>query len=84
MSIPTVKVYITVHGDPSVDIPSLTDTIEIKWDLDEIKDDRNRIRDILQRAWSEMYDDRASVSFDDECPDCGRTIINCICLKYMP
>ena len=50
---------------------SLQDEIELQWDLDEYPNERDRIREILQRAWTELYDDGGiSVHFGDECPDC--------------
>ena len=71
MSIPRVNVFIDIQGDPGSGIPSLQDTIEIRWDLDELPDERDRVRDIIARAWIELYDDRGvSVHFEDECPDC--------------
>lgn len=79
MSLGRNDIFITVAGDPSVGIPSITDRIELQWDLDEYPDERNRIRGILQRAWSELYDDKAGVRFGDECPNCGRLKVNCMC-----
>ena len=64
-------IFIRMAGDPSVGIPTITDTIELQWDLDEYPDERDRIRNILQRAWAELYDDGGvGVHFGDECPDC--------------
>ena len=70
MSIGHNRVIISIHGEPSVGIPSLQDEIELRWDLDEYPDERNRIRDIIRRAWAELYDDGIDVHFGDECPDC--------------
>ena len=81
MSIPKIGIKITIHGSPSEGIPTLTDKLELVWDLDEIPDERERVRSIFSGAWSELYDDRASVIFSDECPDCLRLKVNCLCLK---
>lgn len=62
---------ITMAGDPTVGIPSLNDTIELKWDLDEYADERERVRSIIAGAWKDLYDEGSvDVVFDDECPDC--------------
>ena len=69
MSLARVKVFITIPGDPSVGIFSHADNIELEWELDE-DGERERVRDTLAGAWSELYDDKADVRFGDECPDC--------------
>ncbi len=70
MSLVNVQVFINIHGDPSIGIFSLQDRIEIRWDLDEVQGDRERVRDILGKAWSELYDGVIDVHFGDECADC--------------
>lgn len=71
MALGRVKVFINIHGDPSAGIFGFRDEIELRWDLDEIPDDRERVRKILREAWSELYDDGGiDVHFGDECPDC--------------
>ena len=70
MSIPRVEIYLHIPGDPSVGIMSLTDHITLQWELDEFQGERERVREILSKAWGELYDDGVSVHFGDECPDC--------------
>jgi len=71
MAFGNVEVIIDIHGDPSAGIFEFTDRLELKWDLDEYPDERERIRVILQEAWAELYDDGGiDVRFGDECPDC--------------
>jgi hypothetical protein len=65
-----IKVTMYVHGDPSVGIFSIQDKIELQWDLSE-EGERERIREIFRKTWSELYDDGGvDVWFGDECPDC--------------
>ncbi len=81
MALNRVGVFINMHGDPSVGIFSITDRIELWWDLDNPDmSERQRVREILERAWSELYDDKATARFDDECPDCLKLKVNCICI----
>lgn len=71
MTFRNVEVIIDIHGDPSVGINGFTDRLELKWDLDEYPNERERIRAILQKAWAELYDEGdIDVRFGDECPDC--------------
>jgi len=70
MSITRINVLIHMRRDLSIDIPSATDEIKLRWDLDEYPDERERVREIIGQAWSELYNDKAVVQFGDECPDC--------------
>lgn len=79
MSLSNVGVVITMPQDPSTGLFAITDRIQLLWDLDDLPDERERVRTILQEAWSELYDDKAQVVFTDECPDCGKLKVICIC-----
>ena len=70
MSLTRVDIYIAIHGEPSAGIMPLQDHIELKWDLDEMDGERERVRNVLQEAWAQLYDDSVDVHFGDECPDC--------------
>jgi hypothetical protein len=65
-----VKIHIYAVGESEACIPSYHETITIQHDLDYDSEERERVRGIFKRAFSELLDDRVSVWFGDECPDC--------------
>lgn len=77
------KVDISIHfsGEYATGIIPHTDTISLEWDLNE-SDERERVREIIQTACDELYDDKPIVIFGDECEGCMKLVSKCTCLKY--
>jgi hypothetical protein len=75
-------IYISAKGDESAGIPGIQETLERLFlpDLD-MSEERERVRRIFTEAFSELWDDKAYVRFEDECPDCGKLKVNCICME---
>lgn len=72
-----MKIYVINHGDPSVGIWSSEATIDLPYDNAEdcmqYRDgDRNTFRKEIKEFFEEnVFGDKVSVLFEDECPDCG-------------
>lgn len=67
-----MKIHISTPGDYEVGISGGAATVEVDClDFDD-GDERDHVRSLLSEAFGQIFDDVASVRFDDECPDCGR------------
>jgi len=65
-----MKATIWSNGDPSVGINGNQAEVDMPY-LGEVDDEyRQSIRESLATVFSEIFDDRAFVIFDDECSDC--------------
>ena len=65
-----MKATIWSNGDPSVGINGNQAEVDMPY-LGEVDDEyRQGIRESLIMAFSDIFDDKAFVTFDDECPDC--------------
>lgn len=76
-----MKVYIASQGDRSVGISPCEMTIEFdgwKTAKDFFNDtswDREELRGKICTFATEVFDDRCTARFVDECPDCGHSIV---------
>lgn len=68
----TVVINIDTLGDMETGIHPIHEifSLELPAFYDD-EEERARVRDIMHRAFSELYDESAIVRFSDECPDCG-------------
>jgi hypothetical protein len=71
-----MKAHIYAKGDPSVGIPGSNAEVTIEnWeDLLEDPEIRQAQRETLIEAFSEIFGEKVSCSFEDECPDCGQVL----------
>ncbi len=69
-----VHMIVETAGDPTVGIPATREVLHLaSWaPFHDDASERERLRGILAKAFTEVYDEPASVRFGDECPDCGR------------
>jgi hypothetical protein len=58
--------YIYAPGDAECNIPSLSTRVDIIDDYEEDDEIREETREILEKAFSEIWDQKANVVFDDE------------------
>ena len=75
-----VFIYIDAPGDSSAGLTPYSEQIELSsWpDIDQ-PEERVRVRDIFQRAFAELIDDRVNILFGDECGGCHKLKVNCLC-----
>jgi len=72
-----MKAELTTQGDSSVGINGDLITIDGLWEgLVETPEDREEFRKSLSDYFADLMDEKPSVFFDDECPDCGRVKTN--------
>lgn len=76
----TVMIHISSSGDPSVGIMPIHETMQLSYlpDMDDSQE-RGRVRDIFYNAFNELLDDKVTIWFGDECPDCQALKKDCIC-----
>lgn len=58
------KFYLYVRGDPSVGIQHLRTEMDLQVDVDDFN--REWLRVTLQKCFTEIYNDRVGVEFEDE------------------
>jgi len=68
-----MKVYIETEGDHTVGIFPAEVTVDFGegFDIDNYNEYREDTRISLSEAFHEILDNKVSVRFEDECPDCG-------------
>lgn len=65
-----MKIYIWTHGDPSVGINGKNATVDLEGFIftEEDKEEREQLRAKLKVTYSDIFDERATVMFEDEEP----------------
>jgi hypothetical protein len=83
----TMKVYASCKGDPSVGIaPDQAELImparfvpspsnDTHW-----QESRRWLRTQLRELFNALFDEEATISFQDECPECGHLQADCTCI----
>lgn len=69
-----MKIYIFSEGEPSVGINGADITIESNCFFSEKEHSRTFDRKILEKAFNELLDEKVTVRFEDECPNCGKIL----------
>ncbi len=68
----TVVIIVDTSGEMDTGIFPIHESFSLEWPaFYDDEEERARVRDIMHRAFSELYDESAIVRFGDECPDCG-------------
>lgn len=74
-----MKVTIFSTGDPQAGIGGQEAVVEMPYFEFVDEDHRQGARELLGEAFSEIFDDRAHVIFQDECLDCRKRMTDCNC-----
>ena len=67
----TIHARIEMAGSPNEGIPCASWSIDTGRGEFDGDNDREDCREALRICFSQLHDDHAAVSFDDECPTCG-------------